>query len=332
RVLLVSQPTSMGSVVFTLDTQGTVQATNLKDGGQLWRQKTASEGSNAVAQGGLVLTDKLVIAVLGDGRVQALNQSDGALQWQQRLPNSVRLSPQADDGHVYIATIDNSLYALNLGDGRITWETRGLGEKARLLRPGSLSLSRDLLVLPTSTGSLLAVQPTTGRRLWELSLADDQRGDLIAALPGVVAPAAIADGVVYAAGFSNRLVAVQARSGQTLWQAALGSAATPWISGNMLYVVTPDGQVACLFRNNGKIRWVKKLPEGDGDGVTAWFTPTLVDNQLLLANQRGQVVALSPFNGDEIAQHKIDGGLASAPILADGKLLWLTANGRLVAY
>lgn len=332
KVLLVSQPTSMGGAVFTLDSQGIVQATNLNDGGQLWRQKSATDGGDAVAQGGLVLTDRLVIAVLGDGQVQALNQSDGAVVWQQRLPNPVRLSPQADDGHVYIATIDNSLYALNLSDGRITWETRGLGEKARLLRPGSLTLTRDLLLLPTSTGSLLAVQPTTGRRLWEISLADDQRGDLIAALPGVVAPAVLADGVVYAAGFSNRLVALQARSGQAIWQASLGSAATPWISGNMMYVVTPDGQVACLFRSNGKIRWVKKLPEGNGDGVTVWFTPTLVDNQLLLANQRGQVVALSPFNGDEIAQHKIDGGLASAPIVAGGNLLWLTANGRLVAY
>jgi outer membrane protein assembly factor BamB len=118
-----------------------------------------------------------------------------------------------------------------------------------------------MLLLPTSTGTLLAVQPTTGRRLWEISLADDQRGDSIAALPGVVAPAVLADGVVYAAGFSNRLVALQARSGQAIWQASLGSAATPWVSGNMMYVVTPDGQVACLFRSNGKIRCVKKLPE-----------------------------------------------------------------------
>jgi outer membrane protein assembly factor BamB len=76
----------------------------------------------------------------------------------------------------------------------------------------------------------------------------------------------------------------------------------------------------------------QKIARGGGDGVTVWFTPTLVDNQLLLADQRGQVVALSPFNGDEVAQHKIDGGLASAPIVADGQLLWLTANGRLVAY
>jgi outer membrane protein assembly factor BamB len=129
KVLLVSQPTSMGEAVFTLDSQGVVQATNLKNGAQLWRQKAVTDGGDAVAQGGLVLTDRLVIAVLGDGQVRALNQSDGAVVWQQRLPNPVRLSPQADDGHVYVATIDNSLYALNLSDGRITWETRGLGKR-----------------------------------------------------------------------------------------------------------------------------------------------------------------------------------------------------------
>ena len=333
RSLLTVQPVSANGVVFTLDGAAQLQATQLADGARIWRRDLAEDASAAVAQGGLVLANDWVIAALGNGVIRASAQKDGKPVWSQTLPAPIRRSPQADDSHLYVVTVDNALYALNLEDGSIAWEMRGVGEKARLLRQGSLSLTRDLLVAPMSTGSLVATQPLTGRRLWEVPLADDQPTDLVAALPGIVATAAIADGIVYVAGFSNHLVAIQSRTGAILWQVAMGTATTPWVSGDMLYVVSPDGQLVCLFRKDGKIRWVKPLPAAKEEkDVTVWYTPTLVDGKLLLANQHGRVLAISPYTGEVESEHQIDGGISSAPIVVGSTLLWLTQNGQLQAY
>jgi alcohol dehydrogenase (cytochrome c) len=106
-----------------------------------------------------------------------------------------------------------------------------------------------------------------------------QAGPIIKAMPLMV------KGILYLS-TPNRVYAVDARTGTQLWQyawrgrGAIGNRGVG-MSGDWLYVVTPDNYVVSLEAATGKERWAKKLTP---EGVSNWSTsaPVIVRNHVLV--------------------------------------------------
>src|SRR3546814_6085852 len=58
---------------------------------------------------------------------------------------------------------------------------------------------------------------------------------------------------------AGRMLAVDLRQGARAWQAEIGGVQMPWAAGDFIYLVTNDGQLVCLLRHDGRIRWVTPL-------------------------------------------------------------------------
>ena len=98
------------------------------------------------------------------------------------------------------------------------------------------------------------------------------------------------------------------------------------------------GQLAAIDKNSGRLRWEKKLPSFINEKsyfvdqeIANYKGPSLVDTKLLISNQKGIVNIFDVNNGNQIDNLKI-AELAFSPIPMNGKLLFLTANGKLLAY
>jgi outer membrane protein assembly factor BamB len=80
---------------------------------------------------------------------------------------------------------------------------------------------------------------------------------------------------------------------------------------------------------------VKALPSfedpEDRDGPITWSGPILVGDRLVLASTTGQVVALSPYDGDVLGQVALPEGARVAPIVANGTVYVLTEDADIVA-
>jgi outer membrane protein assembly factor BamB len=146
----------------------------------------------------------------------------------------------------------------------------------------------------------------------------------------------IADGYVYVAGEGGQMAAIELRRGLRAWDLDLASSETPWVAGDYVYVVTDHGDVLCILRQNGRVRWVSGLPrltdpDDPGSEPIIWSGPILVGDRLLLAGSDGRLVALSPYNGAVLGQIDVDEPILMAPIVANRTVFVLTEEAELIA-
>jgi outer membrane protein assembly factor BamB len=141
---------------------------------------------------------------------------------------------------------------------------------------------------------------------------------------------------VFAASHAGRLGAIELRSGDRIWDRELSVAEDVWVAGEYLFVVTTNGEVICLTRTDGRIRWVRALPrfadEKNQEDPIRWAGPVLAGDRLLLVNSLGKIAAVSPYTGEFLGDTSLPGAAAMAPIVAGNSLYVLTEDGRLAAY
>jgi outer membrane protein assembly factor BamB len=144
----------------------------------------------------------------------------------------------------------------------------------------------------------------------------------------------IQDGVVYASSHSGVLVAIDARSGTRIWSKAFGSRQGPVIGGDFLYVVGVNSVVAAINKIDGKVAWIRELPEfrdGNKENRIVWTGPLLASDRVVVASSEGDVIALSSKNGETISDIKLGQAVYIEPIAASGKIFVLTDQAQLVA-
>jgi outer membrane protein assembly factor BamB len=81
--------------------------------------------------------------------------------------------------------------------------------------------------------------------------------------------------------------------------------------------------------------WVRDLPEfknaKEKKNRIVWTGPLIASNRLIIASSEGNVLALSPQNGETVGELKVGQPIYIEPIAAAGKVFVLTDNGGLVA-
>ena len=97
--------------------------------------------------------------------------------------------------------------------------------------------------------------------MWQDALSRASRSTQLAALSDIDASPVIDRGRVFAIGHGGRIAALELSTGQRVWEQNLAGVSTPWVAGDFVYVVTLDGQVVCLTRGEGKVRWIVQLPK-----------------------------------------------------------------------
>jgi outer membrane protein assembly factor BamB len=107
------------------------------------------------------------------------------------------------------------------------------------------------------------------------------------------------------------------------------------VAGDFIFIVSTDGQVVCMTRADGRVKWVKQLasfedPSGK-KGPIVWTGPLLVSNFLVLIASDGKALLMSPYNGDTLGATQIPDGTFIPPVVANGMMYVLTNESELVA-
>ena len=129
---------------------------------------------------------------------------------------------------------------------------------------------------------------------------------------------------------------LELRSGGRVWDREIASQHMPWVAGDYVYILTTSGDVLCMTRRDGRIRWVQTLPryenpEKEKDPIT-WSGPVLAGDRLIVVGSSGDAIALSPYTGQAMGRLELKGKTLISPVVADDTLLILTDDGDLVAY
>jgi outer membrane protein assembly factor BamB len=335
---IVASPVAKDGRVFVIDSDQQVFAFDAGSGQRIWDVRLQSDNDrrdkHSVGGGLAIAGDKLIVGS-GFAYVVALKLEDGSEVWRRRVDTPMSGSAAIMGDRAYLTSTNNEFYALDVNTGEIMWTDQAIAESARVLSSPSPAVTPDILTVPFSSGELIAYVPANGRRLWSDTLTTIGRYTPLSAINDIAGRPTIQDGIVYAASHSGVLAAIDARSGARIWDSAFGSRQGPVIQGNFLFIVGTGGKVACFNKIDGKIVWVRDLPEFRNEkekkNRIVWIGPLVASGRLIVASSQGDVIALSPQNGETVGELKVGQPVYIEPIAASGKIFVLTDKGTLVA-
>jgi len=333
---ILTTPVIAGGRIFAIDAIAEISAFDAENGKLLWRIDPRLEGGEEDGfGGGLAYAAGSLFVATGFGHVLALDPSNGAERWRQDIGIPMRAAPVIAGGRIFVVTYDNQLWALSATDGAVQWSNAGIAETAGLLGAATPAVDNDIVIAPYSSGELLALRVENGRTMWSDSLGAQRPGaGSLAALNDINGSPVIDRGVVYAISHGGRLVAIDVRTGSRVWEKDISGLNTPWIAGEYLFVVTVDGDVVCLSRRNGRVKWVHSLPrfvDGSHEEPIFWNGPLLLSDRLIVLGSNGDALAISPYSGRLLGRLEMPHGVRVAPVAANGTLYVLTDDGYLVA-
>ncbi len=329
---LVGTPVVAAGRVFTIDSGTLVSAFDAGDGGPIWQTDVAAEEDDGWG-GGLAHDGGLLFATTGNGEVLALDPADGSVLWRVAAGPPLRTPPAAAQGRIFVVTPDNRLLALDAATGNLLWTHQGFPETASLMGGGSPSIAGSFVIVTYTSGEVVTLRAENGREVWSDSLAQAGQTGVAAILSDINGSAVIDRDLVFVASYGGSLAAIDLVRGVRIWEQDVSATQTPWVAGDHLWVVTVDGRVVCLLRDDGRVRWIAALPRyedpSEKEGAILWSGPVLAGGRLLLAGSHGELAVLAPDTGSVVEMRAMDRGLPLAPVVADGRIYLVGASGTM---
>ena len=350
RARLTAPPVVADGVLYVMDAKAKVSAFDAQTGARKWETELAPDikekfrvrdilSRTKAAQigfgGGVTYEEGRLFVTSGFGVAVALDASTGEKIWEHKTDAPVRTPPTAYRGSLYFVTNTNNAVALDQATGEKQWDYQSFEENARILSSASPAAAGDLVVVPFSSGEVVAFLAGSGRPVWNDTLARNTQLTALSALNDIAGSPVIDRGLVYAVSHAGRLVAIDIRTGRRAWEAPIASLQMPWVAGDYIYPVSVDAELVCIAREDGAIVWVSELKRYQKPkkrkGRIAWSGPVLAGDNLILVSTDGKVVKVSPKDGTIVDTRKIDGGSVIAPIVAEERIFILTQEGKLLA-
>ncbi len=276
-------------------------------------------------------------------------------------------SPIVYDGRIYTLDGAATVTAFGTGGGGAQWRVALVpeGEKAKEAAGGGVAADNGRIYAVSGFGLLAALDPKTGKKLWEKNLGTPVRS----------APTAASDRV-FVVSKDGSFFCISGTDGSELWvtrglpqTASLITATSPAVDGDIVVVPYSSGEVAALRVSDGTAVWTESLartrqtsqlnalsdaarPAIDGGTVFAvghagrmiatqqrtgerlWSlnvpgtqTPWVAGDNVFVVDTAGQLLAISRREGKIVWTVQLPGGGGwSGPTLA-GDRLWL-ASGK----
>jgi outer membrane protein assembly factor BamB len=276
--------------VYATDGVGDVVALNAADGKEAWRAKPGGplRGSPTIANG-------VVYALSQDNQIFAIGEDDGKVQWAQSGTLESQgvfgvAAPAASQGSVVAGFSSGELSAYRYENGRVLWQDA----LSRTSATTSVSTLADIDASPVvdqgrvyavgQGGRMVALELSTGQRLWEQNLA------------GISTPW-IAGEWLFVATDDARLAALSRASGKARWIAQLPrfrnvkkrSGPITWfgpvLAGDRLILTNSDGQVVFASPTDGSVKQTIETK------VAFSLPPIVVNSTLYTIDQRGRITA-----------------------------------------
>lgn len=337
RARLTADPVVAGGRIFTLDAQGQVSAVS-PSGEVLWQRSVVPAGVSpeAASGGGLSFGAGRLFVTTGAGTIHALDPASGAEGWMHRLEAPAAGAPSVSGNTLYVVSRRNEAFAIDVANGRVRWQVSSAPVTGFLQGGASPALSGGSVIFPFGSGELVSYS-TGGTLLWSAGVADGRRGAARAAIIDVSADPVVSGNLVLAANQAGQIVALERGTGRQVWAARQGAYSPVVPAGDSVFAVTDRAELVRLSARTGERIWLAELPGYTTDrprrirDITAHFGPLLAGGRLLVASGDGVLRFFDPVSGAGAGQVALPAGAASHPVIVNGTLYIVTADGRLAA-
>jgi outer membrane protein assembly factor BamB len=338
RKIIMAQPVVLNGTVFTMDSAAEVSAFNLADGKRLWRVDTKPKdpGDSTNVGGGLGADGTTLYAGNGLFQLVALDLATGKEKWRHDLGVPLRSAPMIADGRVFVSTIDDRLFAFTADDGRQLWVHQSATPVTAMLGQPAAAYYQGLVVAGFGSGELACLRADSGSIVWTDGLGASAGRATVADFLSIRSLPVIVNGLVYAISMGGLLICNDVPTGRRVWDRQVAGEDTLYVAGEWMFLISAQQELAAVNINDGRISWITQLPHYDDpvkrkDTLT-WYGPLLVSDRLIVTGTSKDALSVSPYTGDVLGHIKLSEAAAPfAPVVADGTVLLITNDARLIA-
>jgi outer membrane protein assembly factor BamB len=346
----MAPPVAVNGKVYVMDGHATVSAIDARTGAQVWKADLRGKlKRDTVAYGGgLAIAEGKLVVASGYRFISQLDAETGAVLWRTQTEQPVHAAPTISGGRIFVVAVDNTLLTFDFATGKEGWTYQALTEPARLLSASSPAVSGDTVVAAFGSGELIALRAANGNDLWSEALSRASRTNALSEIRDIAGRPVIHQGDVVAVSHSGVLSSTDLRTGSPRWSLPVTGITTPWVSGDVVYVVDRAGKLYCLARETGLAYWVTDLGLGrEKDGFLpslgggskkkkakerpVWSSPILASGRLLLASNRGEMVAVNARTGEVERSVDLGDSVTVGPIALGETVYFVTDEARLIA-
>lgn len=279
-----------GGMLFATNGLGDVVALAAADGAVKWRVRPGGplRGAPTAANGALYLLSQ-------DNQLFAISQTDGAVQWTASGSLESQgvfgvAAPAASRGTIVAGFSSGELNAYRYENGRSLWSDT-LSRTSITTSVSSITdidaspvIDRDRAYAIGEGGRMVALELTTGKRLWELNIA------------GISTPW-IAGEWLFVSTDDGRMICLSRANGRIRWISDIGGFKNrkkrtnpiywsgPVLASGRLIVVNSLGRIASVKADTGEMGPVIK-------GSAPFSLPPIVANNILyVLDNRGRITA-----------------------------------------
>lgn len=313
------KPVIRGGLIYTADSSGLIQAVNRKNGHIKW--------SNQLKQGivsGPSVSGGYIAVGTNSSTLVMLNEADGKELWQNKVSGEVLSPPAVSKNKVIAKTIDGKVFAYNAADGKQLWTAEHGAPSLVLKASSSPIILGNLVLIGFSDGKLDALELDSGRLVWQRSIAYGSGSSDVERLVDIDSDPIVKDKIAYIASYQGYIGALSLEDGQFIWRKPGSVYKNMVLSANTLYLTDSNDVLWSIDSHSGNVNW--KQTSLKARGLTE---PTLVGNQLIVADKTGYLHVLDTQTGDLIARSQLSGGVTVSPSVSGRNLYVLTDNGML---
>ncbi len=346
RSRILTAPVFAGGLVFAVDSAGQLSAVT-RDGQMAWTRSIVREGQRADAGpgGGLAVSGGVLYVTTGFGEVMAIAPSTGQTLWRRQFEGPFQSGPAVQNGRIFAVSRDDVAHALQTADGEEIWRVEG-GGGTGLLGGSVPAADGSLVVLPFTSGELLAVDAASGAWTWGTAISGGRNDLARKGISDISGDPVIVGQSVYASSQSGRTVRMDRTTGERLWTISEGAYGPVWSAGGSLFLLSDVGTLVRAETADGEVVWVTQLPEyvekkGFLGGLfgsdipsaaVTHYGPVLAGGRLWVASGDGHLRSFNPVDGRQLSDLPIPGGAAAAPAVAGGVMFIVSRTGQLHAF
>jgi len=327
--------------VFAVSASGEVSAIEIETGNLSWRVSIEDFEDDVIPgiAGGLAISGSTVFVHGGGHNLAALSVEDGSVIWSQRFQLPLRGGPTVYAKKALAVTdIDANLFMLRIDNGSVLWDRAGLTSGTIVYGAPSPAIYDNQIAVAAHGGELSLLDADNGDVIWSDNLATFNPRTPLQGLGDIRAHPVHDGGLVFAVSQSGRTAAFAVRSGLLLWELPIGGIEMPWVAGDSVFIVTLDGRLYAIRRNDGAIRWVAELPGALPIGAVAaediprYVGPVVAAGKVIIVAEDGNILLFNADTGALEDEADVGGRIVTAPQLAAGMMFVLDNSGTLTAF
>lgn len=327
--------TWQNNLVFAADRCGVIKAFDLHSGKEKWSTDLSihlglfSRHKSAQLSGGLTATSNHLYVSSELAKVYALNIQNGHILWESTVMGEALSTPIVSDGVVLIHTSNGMLQALNEIDGTVQWIVYLDVPMVTIRGTSAPAIAFGAAIVGGDDGLISAIMIKNGQFIWQQRISHLNNVTAISRINDVQTTPVIINGIVYALAYNGNFVALDLRSGQIIWSREIGASTNHLLVNNRCFYLIDQSKHSIIAVDIN-------------GGIILWCqneltnrnltSPVLYSQYIIIGDSEGYLHWINANDGCLVTKNKIhDSGILTMLIVTGNQLIVQAINGEILS-